>query len=118
MCMCTCIWSMRSSTQRRLREARRPRVCGPSGQRWSAACSYEGLMSARDVKVSVVIPTYNGADVIGEAVESALDQEFDDFEVIVVDDGSTDRTPDVLAGFRDARFRVIRQENRGIAGAW
>ncbi len=67
-------------------------------------------------KVSVVIPTYNRAHCVGEAIESVLAQTYKDFEIIVVDDGSTDNTAEVLARFGD-RIRVIRQENSGVSAA-
>lgn len=63
-------------------------------------------------KVSVVIPTYNYAHFLREAIESVLAQTFRDFEVIVVDDGSTDNTPEVVAQFGD-RVQYIRQANQG-----
>jgi glycosyltransferase involved in cell wall biosynthesis len=66
--------------------------------------------------VSVVIPTYNRADLVGEAIDSALTQDWPELEVIVVDDGSTDGTPKLLAGYGD-RVRVIRQENAGESSA-
>lgn len=66
--------------------------------------------------VSVIIPTYNRAHCVGEAIESVLNQTFRDFEVIVVDDGSTDNTPEVLAAFGN-RIRVIGQENSGVSAA-
>jgi glycosyltransferase involved in cell wall biosynthesis len=66
--------------------------------------------------VSVIIPTFNRARVIGRAVESALRQSYQNLEVIVVDDGSTDETAAVLKGFRD-RVRYLRQENRGVSAA-
>jgi glycosyltransferase involved in cell wall biosynthesis len=70
--------------------------------------------------VSVVIPTYNRADLLGEAVESAIGQDWPLLEVIVVDDGSTDQTPEYLAAFASEfgeRLRVIRQENAGESSA-
>lgn len=66
--------------------------------------------------VSVVIPTYNSARYIGAAVESVLAQSFTDFEVIVVDDGSTDSTSEVIAKFRSP-VRYVRQRNAGVAEA-
>jgi glycosyltransferase involved in cell wall biosynthesis len=66
--------------------------------------------------VSIVIPTYNRADLVVEAVEGALAQTHAPVEVIVVDDGSTDDTARVLEPFRD-RIRYVAQENRGLAGA-
>ncbi len=72
------------------------------------------LMSMKTV--SVVIPTYNYARFLPQAIDSALVQTHPPLEVIVVDDGSTDETPRVLAGYGD-RIRVIRQANGGAGAA-
>ena len=69
-----------------------------------------------DPLVSAIIPTYNRAHIIGEAVESALAQTYSNMEVIVVDDGSKDDTLDRLKQFGD-RIRVIAQANAGPAAA-
>jgi len=66
---------------------------------------------------SVVIPTYNRASVIGRAIGSVLSQTCQDFEVIVVDDGSSDDTAAMVAAFADPRIRYIRQDNRGGGAA-
>jgi glycosyltransferase involved in cell wall biosynthesis len=66
--------------------------------------------------VSVIVPVYNGAASIGRALQSVFAQTFTDFEIICVDDGSTDDTPSVLASFGD-KVRVMRQANRGFPGA-
>ncbi len=66
--------------------------------------------------VSVIIPTYNRARLVSIAVESALAQTHPAVEVIVVDDGSTDDTPDRLAAF-GGRIRVLRQANAGVCAA-
>jgi glycosyltransferase involved in cell wall biosynthesis len=66
--------------------------------------------------VSVILPVYNGAATIERALKSVFDQTFTDFEIVVVDDGSTDDTPSVLAKFKD-RIKIIRQANRGFPGA-
>jgi glycosyltransferase involved in cell wall biosynthesis len=68
-------------------------------------------------KVSVIIPAYNRAHFLGEAIQSVLDQTFPDFELIVVDDGSTDNTKEVVESFKDPRIRYIYQENRGQSAA-
>jgi len=64
--------------------------------------------------VSVVMSVYNGAPWVGAAVESLLVQTLTDLEVIVIDDGSTDATPDVLASLRDPRLRVERRTRQGL----
>lgn len=66
--------------------------------------------------VSVVIPTFNRAHQICEAVDSALAQTWQDAEVIVVDDGSSDNTRDVLEHYR-SRIRYIHQDNKGVSAA-
>lgn len=68
------------------------------------------------IQVSVIIPTYNRGWTIGEAVDSVLAQDYGDFELIVVDDGSTDNTPQVLDAYRGA-IKVFRQENQGVSAA-
>jgi len=74
--------------------------------------------TTRTPRVAVVLPVYNGERYLVESVESVLAQTFTDFELVVVDDGSTDHTAEILAGFRDPRVRVIRfPENRGMVTA-
>ncbi len=67
--------------------------------------------------VTVVIPTYNRASVIEQSVRSVLNQTYDNLEVIVVDDGSTDDTRAVIEQIKDARLRYIWQENSGACAA-
>ncbi len=66
--------------------------------------------------VSVVIPAYNLARYLPQAIDSALAQSCPAAEVIVVDDGSLDETPELLASYGD-RIRILRQENRGLSAA-
>jgi glycosyltransferase involved in cell wall biosynthesis len=69
--------------------------------------------------VSVVTPTYNRADSLGRAIESVINQTLTDWELIVVDDGSTDSTTELVTQryARDPRVKLIRQENQGVSGA-
>jgi glycosyltransferase involved in cell wall biosynthesis len=66
--------------------------------------------------VSVIIPTYNRAWVLKEAIDSVLAQEFKDFELIVVDDGSTDNTGEILDSY-EQDILVVRQSNQGVSAA-
>ena len=73
---------------------------------------------SKNPNVSVVIPTYNRAHLIGRAIKSVLDQTYQDFEIIVVDDDSTDNTEEVVKRFNDSRIHYIRhKQNRGGAVA-
>jgi glycosyltransferase involved in cell wall biosynthesis len=67
--------------------------------------------------VSVIIPAYNQSVYINESVQSVLGQTYQDFELIVVDDGSTDETPQILARIQDPRIRIVRQPNSGLSAA-
>lgn len=65
--------------------------------------------------ISVVMSVYNDEEYIKEALDSLLAQTLDDFEVIIVDDCSSDRTAEVIEGYREERFRLIRNErNMGL----
>jgi len=66
---------------------------------------------------SVVVPSYNRADLIGDTIRSLQQQEYPDFEIIVVDDGSTDNTEEVVLGMADARTFFYRKDNAERAAA-
>lgn len=68
-------------------------------------------------KVSVIIPAYNAITYFPETLESLLKQTFNDFEVIVVNDGSTDETGQWLSQIKEPKVRLISQKNQGLAGA-
>ena len=69
--------------------------------------------------VSVCLPTYNGADYIAEALRSILNQTYQDFELLIVDDGSTDATLDIVRSFSDPRIQIHRNPERlGIPANW
>jgi len=67
--------------------------------------------------VTVLMPVYNGERYVARAVKSILDQSFRDFEFLVINDGSTDRSSDIIREFGDPRIRVIDTENQGVAAA-
>lgn len=71
-------------------------------------------MSAR---ISVVIPLYNKELHIARAIDSVLSQSFQDFEIVVIDDGSQDQGADVVSAYGDSRIRVYRQPNAGVSAA-
>ncbi len=66
--------------------------------------------------VSVIIPTYNRGWILKEAIDSVLAQDFLDFELIVVDDGSNDNTPDILEAYQEDII-IVRQNNKGVSAA-
>jgi glycosyltransferase involved in cell wall biosynthesis len=68
-------------------------------------------------RISVVMPCYNAEPFVRQAIQSVLDQTYADFEIIVVDDGSTDRSPQIVRGFPDPRIRLLFQTNGGPAKA-
>lgn len=69
------------------------------------------------MNTSVIIPAYNQGRYLDSAIRSVLEQTRQDFEIVVVDDGSTDDTRAVAQAFGDPRVRYVYQENRGLAGA-
>ncbi|NND91920.1 MAG: glycosyltransferase family 2 protein [Granulosicoccus sp.] len=69
------------------------------------------------VKFSIVIPTYNRSSSVLDTLQSVFDQTLDDFEIVVVDDGSTDDTAQVLSAIDDPRLVVVHQDNAGPAVA-
>lgn len=69
------------------------------------------------VLVSVIIPAYNQGHFLGEAIQSVLEQTLSDFEILVIDDGSTDNTSQVAQSYSDKRLKYIYQQNRGLSGA-
>jgi len=73
-------------------------------------------MSSKAPTVSVILPTYNRGWIVEQAIDSVLGQDFKDFELIVVDDGSTDDTGQILEAYGED-LTVIRQSNRGVSAA-
>lgn len=67
--------------------------------------------------ITVVMPVYNVEPYVKASVESVLAQSFDNFELLIIDDGGTDRSIDICREFVDPRMRIISQKNRGLAGA-
>lgn len=77
-------------------------------------------MIAPRPKVTIIVPSYNCDRFLPDALNSVLRQTYQDYEVIVIDDGSTDRTPQVLQAYCQSmgdRLRVVRQQNQGVAAA-
>jgi glycosyltransferase involved in cell wall biosynthesis len=68
-------------------------------------------------KISVIIPTFNLSGLVGQAVESVLGQSITDFELVIVDDGSTDNTREVIKKFVDKRIKYYYKDNGGLASA-
>lgn len=74
-------------------------------------------MATENPKVTVLMPAFNAEKYIGEAISSVLGQTFTDFELLIINDGSTDDTLNIIESFRDRRIVVISQENKGVSAA-
>jgi len=74
-------------------------------------------MNINNPKVTVLMPAYNAGKYIGEAITSVLEQSFTDFELLIINDGSTDNTEKIIRSFKDSRIVLINQDNKGIAAA-
>jgi len=68
-------------------------------------------------EISFVMPVWNGEKYLREAVDSVLAQTFKDFELIIVDDGSTDATVSILESYQDERIRIVKQSRKGFVAA-
>ena len=66
---------------------------------------------------SVVIPVFNAEKFVGKTISSVLAQTYSELEVLIVDDGSPDRSIEICRQFDDPRIKIIQQANRGLAGA-
>lgn len=77
------------------------------------------MLSTHTPKVSVLMPVYNAEEYLAEAIESILGQDFTDFELIAINDGSTDGSTEILEGYahKDRRVAVLEQPNGGIVSA-
>src|SRR5262245_59871308 len=67
-------------------------------------------------RVSVIVPAFNAEEYIAQALDSVVAQTYEDWEIVVADDGSTDATAEIAGGF-GPRTRVVRQANRGVGAA-
>ncbi len=67
--------------------------------------------------VSVLMPVFNAQEYLAESIQSILNQNYKDFELIIVNDGSTDKSGSIINSFKDKRIKVIEQENQGLSQA-
>ncbi|MEH2084739.1 MAG: glycosyltransferase family 2 protein [Nostoc sp.] len=68
-------------------------------------------------KVSIIIPVYKAERYIAATLQSALDQTYENFEILIIDDGTPDKSIEICQQFTDTRIKIIRQNNRGLPGA-
>lgn len=72
---------------------------------------------AAEKLVSIIMPCYNGATFIAESIQSVLNQTYKNFELIIIDDGSTDNSKEIIQSFVDSRIRCVFQKNKGPSAA-
>ena len=97
----------------------RPKVSATSGPTAKPRLLRDTPPDLAPPRLSVCLPTYNGEAYVAEAVRSVLEQSSTDFELVVVDDGSSDRTLDILQTFDEPRLRIYQNpQRRGIPGNW
>ena len=78
---------------------------------------FSNICFMTNLKFSILIPAYNGAEVIGDTLRSILSQSFSNYEIIIQDDASTDNTEEVVKSFGDPRIKFFRNEkNLGYPG--
>ena len=78
------------------------------------------LLDKKRLMFSIIIPAYNYADVLDRSIRSVLNQTGDDFEILIIDDGSTDNTPKIMSGYQKEfpeKIKYFTQKNQGPAAA-
>ncbi|RTZ64244.1 MAG: hypothetical protein DSZ35_10410, partial [Verrucomicrobia bacterium] len=83
----------------------------------AAECIAEEDGDSQDTLVSIIMPVYNRGSKVGAAIDSVLSQSWVNLELVVIDDGSTDTTPEVLAAYEDPRVKVLHSRRAGVSGA-
>lgn len=79
------------------------------------AVAVSGLLKNKFMpSISVIMSVYNGEKYLKESIESVLMQDFGDFEFIIINDGSTDKSLDIIKSFNDSRIRIFSRKNRGL----
>jgi len=77
-----------------------------------------GILNKSSPKVSIILPTCNGAKYIRQSIDSCLNQTYKNIELIIVDDGSTDETPEIIKSYKDKRIKYLRhKKNQGLPHA-
>lgn len=72
---------------------------------------------SNELLVSIIMPAYNAEKYIAEAIQSVLDQEYPNFELLIINDGSTDGTEEIIQSFSDSRIHYFKQKNKGVSAA-
>lgn len=70
-----------------------------------------------EIPITVLMPVYNAGIYLAKSIETILGQTYGDFEFLIIDDGSTDNSSEILQSYRDSRIKIIRQDNQGVAAS-
>ena len=71
----------------------------------------------KNIKLSIIIPTYNVEKYISKTLDSILKQEYNNYEIIIIDDGSTDNTLNIIKTYKDKRIKLLSENNEGVSSA-
>ena len=75
------------------------------------------MLSSRSIHLSIIMPVYNKAEYVSRCLHSILDQDYTDYELIIVNDGSTDSSADIIRSFTDTRIKLLTTTNQGVSAA-
>lgn len=75
------------------------------------------MPSSHSIHLSIIMPVYNKADYVARCLHSILDQDYTDYELVIVNDGSTDSSADIIKTFIDPRIRLFTTINQGVSAA-
>ena len=96
-----------------------PHVTSALEEYFLGKTSLQDNFKVTEVLISIVIPCFNASETLGKTLDSVIEQDYSNYEVVIIDDGSSDSTPEIIQQYKkkDHRIRDFRQENNGVSAA-